>query len=566
MEGNNKKKKKHFIQIDSLRDSTKRNIRNSNSIAPHAKGETSSSSSLSESSDSSNQPLPMETEGKPNHSKFNKNVKRSNDNGINQLTEQKNDQKHTDNGSESIVKMSTPNSFSRKNPIKNNPIDHVDCSSVNTRFDANAEPMHSMPKMTRGRSDEHKHLPTSSTSSSSSTSSPSFQSSSSAAGAGPTGKSISSSNPCNSMPTSPTSLPTPIADALLVLKQKEASTSAPTSPESSGQEVVHRRNQQTVLNARKCDVSGFRTSRSEDHLQHTQKDITGANVPIDADEDVNSSLNTLLDTRGDSDGSPCSSDRDRIVWTYNAPVVSSTMTMTSTTMSPFYNNSQSFSSSISSSPQHSGDSLASPTSVSSSIMSSNSGSKDVAVAVVETPTQNAYAAMNGGAGVGGTDLSVSEAVSNISSPDYQDDDNLLSSKDIAGMAISDPSDSDSTLLVSDINNRNAAASYDGRGDHKIVIRVKGVENKTQNIAYAELKDSEDDLATITEDVPTSMVAYDKRDASPPVSDDGSDVDSLHSYHYSPKAVDIPSAVRLAKRLFGLEGFKKSDVSRHLSKK
>lgn len=49
-------------------------------------------------------------------------------------------------------------------------------------------------------------------------------------------------------------------------------------------------------------------------------------------------------------------------------------------------------------------------------------------------------------------------------------------------------------------------------------------------------------------------------------EEDSDVESLHSYHYSPKAVDIPSAVRLAKRLYTLDGFKKSDVSRHLSKK
>ncbi|XP_063605221.1 PH and SEC7 domain-containing protein-like isoform X4 [Penaeus indicus] len=53
--------------------------------------------------------------------------------------------------------------------------------------------------------------------------------------------------------------------------------------------------------------------------------------------------------------------------------------------------------------------------------------------------------------------------------------------------------------------------------------------------------------------------------SPPLSEDESDIDSLHSFHYSPKAVDIPSAVRLAKRLISLDGFKKSDVSRHLSK-
>ena len=36
--------------------------------------------------------------------------------------------------------------------------------------------------------------------------------------------------------------------------------------------------------------------------------------------------------------------------------------------------------------------------------------------------------------------------------------------------------------------------------------------------------------------------------------------------YLPKAVDLPSAQRLAKRLFYLEGFKTSDVARHLSKK
>ena len=36
--------------------------------------------------------------------------------------------------------------------------------------------------------------------------------------------------------------------------------------------------------------------------------------------------------------------------------------------------------------------------------------------------------------------------------------------------------------------------------------------------------------------------------------------------YTPKAVDIPSAQRLAKRLFYLDGFKSNDVVRHLAKK
>ena len=56
--------------------------------------------------------------------------------------------------------------------------------------------------------------------------------------------------------------------------------------------------------------------------------------------------------------------------------------------------------------------------------------------------------------------------------------------------------------------------------------------------------------------------------SPPPSlssEEESDLDSLHSYHPPVKIVDIPSATRLAKRLYNLEGFRKSDISRHLSK-
>lgn len=77
-----------------------------------------------------------------------------------------------------------------------------------------------------------------------------------------------------------------------------------------------------------------------------------------------------------------------------------------------------------------------------------------------------------------------------------------------------------------------------------------------------MKESEDEfvhVGTCDEQKPSG--------ASPPQSaDEESDIESLHSFHYSPKAVDLPSAVRLAKRLYSLDGFKKSDVSRHLSKK
>lgn len=118
---------------------------------------------------------------------------------------------------------------------------------------------------------------------------------------------LNSPDVCFSVPTSPTSLTTPIIEALSSLKQKESANSVPTSPESGAQEIVLRRSQQQngVVN-RRNDAAGFRTSRSEDHLQHTQRDILGAVIPIDIDEDVNSSLNTLLDTRQDSEDSQVS--------------------------------------------------------------------------------------------------------------------------------------------------------------------------------------------------------------------------------------------------------------------
>ncbi|XP_058820112.1 PH and SEC7 domain-containing protein isoform X2 [Topomyia yanbarensis] len=486
-----------------------------------------------------------------------------------------------------------------------------------------------------------------------------IKSSSSAAssGGGATVKSESSPEMSYSVPTSPTSLSAaPILDGYsssLKMRDMLLANSVPTSPESGAQEVVRRSgsghphhphhhhhhhhhhltsssNQSAnsgpvgggcfnLVSAsmtgagagisgavvRKCDAAGFRTSRSEDHLQQTQRDGgIGAVVPIDIDEDVNSSLNTLLDTRHDSEEVQ-GSDHDRIVWTYNAPVSQNNgagggggghMGGAGIITSPI-----SHSSSMSSSPQRSAsDSPASPTSVSSSVMSSSGGSKGA-----NDHTHNGYSnsgfeggrggsgthsnlqslsCQNGGPGVGGgggggtaMDQSVSEAVSNISSPDYQDEHDLLSTRDLAAMAISDPSDSDSTILVSETTHR--VHDRDRDRDHKIVIQVKGMQqqlhlhSQQEGVRYSELKDSEDELATLTEDMPAmGPLGHDGqfgsgggRESSPPVSDDGSDVDSLHSFHYSPKAVDLPSAERLAKRLYYLEGFKKSDVSRHLSK-
>lgn len=371
--------------------------------------------------------------------------------------------------------------------------------------------------------------------------------------------------------------------------------------------------------------SGFvRTSRSEDHLQF-QKDPSMSAVDIDIDDDVTSSLNTLLDTRPDS-GQGLSSER--IVWTYNAPV-SSPSASERTSCCQNGSSSQSSSSSSSTegtSPQRSL-SPTSPTSVSSSVMSSNSGSRRFPPPVPTGTTPSALGPSGDGTASSASglhptngDLSQSEAISNMSSPDYNDEEtmDILSARDI--MMVSDPSDSDSTILASEPPQRrlkaaaaatvqqtsNVYASAQENTEHRIVIQVKGPDkdiavarntsprqnrrrgnlgnpelvatSTAQNIVqrppsnntagnvtpefvgYQELKESEDENEAL------NIGNYEDKHASPPQSaDEESDIESLHSFHYSPKAVDLPSAVRLAKRLYSLDGFKKSDVSRHLSK-
>lgn len=165
---------------------------------------------------------------------------------------------------------------------------------------------------------------------------------------------------------------------------------------------------------------------------------------------------------------------------------------------------------------------------------------------------------------GQSEPSVSEAISNISSPDYQDEHDLLSARDLsAAMAISDPSDSDSTLIVDQVSKKK---------EREPPSRLVIPSTESYNLNS---RDSENELSAHANESMTTLVAgghysYENQSGenrgSSPFDDDGSDVDSLHSFHYSPKAVDMPSAVRLAKRLYTLDGFKKSDVSRHLSKK
>ncbi|XP_052873113.1 PH and SEC7 domain-containing protein [Anopheles cruzii] len=420
---------------------------------------------------------------------------------------------------------------------------------------------------------------------------------------------------------------------------------------------------------RKRYAVGFRTSRSEDHLQQSQRDGgIGAVVSIDIDEDVNSSLNTLLDPRYDAPEDPMISEHELVQKSINdrpsahqtdivgafkiggnvAGDIDKRMGPGSASATTAVRAVVSFSSSPSSSTHHSpSGSPISPTSVSSSVMTSSGGSREhshqgngnggqlepgatsapgnISSAlgcpnIVGHQQQTAGRAvalqagtMGSGSGSGiantsiGTDLSLSEA---ISSPDFQDNgEDLLTTGELMDLILSDPSeDSDSTILLSEAFTRGEYPSVER--DYRVVIPVRsgdatkdtrggimeedintGASQKrsiggaigsnlkanfvqTNSAAFKNDTDSKrgfpigayepiDETANVS--VGAADVGLLTREASPPVSDDGSDVESLHSFQYSPKGVDIPSAERLAKRLFNLEGFKKSHVSRHLSK-
>lgn len=89
-------------------------------------------------------------------------------------------------------------------------------------------------------------------------------------------------------------------------------------------------------------------------------------------------------------------------------------------------------------------------------------------------------------------------------------------------------------------------------------------NRNKNVQPFNSSANHDSLALEDEEDRCESVFSDSEAANISILSDESDLESL--YHQPSKAVDRPSALRLAKRLFHLEGFKKSDVSRHLSKK
>lgn len=235
--------------------------RPSNGIAPHAKGESSPSPSYSENSDLVSSIKKIEISS-PKNSGNGGGVGSSGGNCSSSGGVSKPFRKHSNSNESDVYVIKNEYEYDsggderaagvRHRPELNSAADNVDCAALNSKYDdvfkIDPPPASKWNKNVMQQQHQHSNSTTSSS----------------------TSKTIDDSTSAenqSSFPTSPASLSTPIES-----------------------DVAFRRMLQPQQN-RKCDASGFRTSRSVDHLQHTQQDLI---VPIDVDEDVNSSLNTLL--------------------------------------------------------------------------------------------------------------------------------------------------------------------------------------------------------------------------------------------------------------------------------
>ncbi|XP_076348862.1 uncharacterized protein LOC143246287 isoform X3 [Tachypleus tridentatus] len=348
--------------------------------------------------------------------------------------------------------------------------------------------------------------------------------------------------------------------------------------------------------------SFVRTSRSEDHLQKAS--VTTVN--IDIDDDMASSLNTLLDTKQDT-------SNERIVWTYNAPIKpgelpvspltspkSCSSSSSSKTVSPVKSVSQnhttqqydtdlyedgkfpdignSFESSKNFAQNGQRD-YHSETEGSSEIMSAFSSSEDteqlpISSSDLSSPIDNLSPSEDLRQEDWVVDVNVQESVKNhelvsetVNRQEMPTIDNNFSEKEITKSVIGEnrlclhvssewPRSPESKSSSSSTSKPDIKEKFDKNIDRSPSTTS---ESTIEDMPYQELKNNQDEepTSTVTED--------DTRQTVSPPTDDESDIESLHSFHYSPKAIDMPSASRLAKRLYNLEGFKKTDVSRHLSK-
>ncbi|XP_054713605.1 PH and SEC7 domain-containing protein-like [Uloborus diversus] len=249
-----------------------------------------------------------------------------------------------------------------------------------------------------------------------------------------------------------------------------------------------------------------RTSRSEDFLQKSSV----ATVSIDIDDDIATSLNNLLDTNKDN------TSTDKVVWSCNTPVSatgSGVLPSPSSSESlPNSNSLERFSQFVhipaSKNGTHSDENLVS----------------DNLKTMITTSNRQRYAPRS--------IQPKQDGVTNI-----MIDENKIYVQVLPNQTVSD----ENTICFAANNKVQHKSSSD-----ESPTNLKNIENGGEPRT----------------DESSPAAGESKRCYSP---EDESDVESLSSFHYSPKAIDMPSASRLAKRLFNLEGFKKSDVSRHLCK-
>lgn len=220
------------------------------------------------------------------------------------------------------------------------------------------------------------------------------------------------------------------------------SNSVPSSPVENDRPNIAKPNSGNTspVSPPPTSISNYkRESRSEDPLRSNSEYPMSSTTSIDTeDEDITSSCNTLLNTNV----KPLEMEDKRVLWTYNAGHIpdetSASCNSLQKVMSP-----------------------TSPTSVSSSLMSSPSDRR--------RPAKGSYRGNS----------HPTSSHSNISSPDFQDtadSDFIISSRELE---VSDPSDSDSTIVASEPKIRKRSAegqyAYDTHNDHRIVIQVKGPE-------------------------------------------------------------------------------------------
>ena len=93
--------------------------------------------------------------------------------------------------------------------------------------------------------------------------------------------------------------------------------------------------------------------------------------------------------------------------------------------------------------------------------------------------------------------------------------------------------------------------------NRVIITITGSEGSRSSNAT----DSELSILSAATAATASTVINAGQDSG----SEESDLESLRSYHPPLRTVDVPSAERLAKRLYYLDGFKRTDVSRHLGK-